>query len=187
MEKVRKGSPNTVIHLDEAYHDYVTDPSYESGVALALETPNVFVTRTFSKCFGMAGMRIGYGVGHRDVIATLRRYQLTFNTNTPGVGGAHGALQDRSFVSSEQARNSEAKKLMVDFFKGKGYDLYDSQTNFIFVDLGIPAADFRSACAEHNVAVGRDFPPMEKTHSRISIGTSAEMQRAVEVFEEVLA
>ncbi len=187
VEQVRSDSPNSVIHLDEAYHDYVTDPAYESGVALALETPNVFATRTFSKCFGMAGMRIGYGVGHRDVIATLRRYQLTFNTNTPGVGGAHAALQDGSFVASERARNSEAKQLTVDFFKGKGYDLYDSQTNFIFVDLGIPAGDFRSACAEHNVAVGRDFPPMEKTHSRISIGTSAEMQRAVEVFEEVLA
>ena len=187
VEQVRNDSPNTVIHLDEAYHDYVTDPAYESGVELAVETPNVFVTRTFSKCFGMAGMRIGYGVGHRDIIATLRRYQLTFNTNTPGVGGAHAALQDGSFVASERARNSEAKQLTVDFFKGKGYDLYDSQTNFIFVDLGIPAGDFRSACASHNVEVGRDFPPMEKTHSRISIGTSAEMQRAVEVFEEVLA
>ena len=187
VRMVRQTSPNTVIHVDEAYHEYVTHPDYESALELALETPNVFVTRTFSKCFGMAGMRIGYGVGHRDVIATLRRYSLTFNTNTPGVGAAHAALQEPGFVQREQRRNSEAKKVAVDFFKGKGYDLYDSQTNFIFVELGSPASDFRSACQEHGVAVGRDFPPMEKTHARISIGTLAEMQRAVEVFEEVLA
>jgi histidinol-phosphate aminotransferase len=187
VSTVRRASPNTVIHLDEAYHEYVTHRDYESAVGLAIETPNVFVTRTFSKCYGMAGMRIGYGVGHRDVIATLRRYSLTFNTNTPGVGAAYAALHERGFTEREQRRNTEAKKLTVDFFKRKGYDLYDSQANFIFVDLGSPAADFRSASRQHGVSVGRDFPPMQKTHARISIGTSAEMQRAVEVFEEVLA
>ena len=187
VNTVRRASPNTVIHFDEAYHEYVTHPDYESALEMALETPNVFVSRTFSKCFGMAGMRIGYGVGHRDVIATLRRYSLTFNTNTPGVGAAYAALQEQGFAQSEQARNSAAKKLTVDFFTRKGYDLYDSQTNFIFVELGSPAADFRSACRQHGVSVGRDFPPMEKSHARISIGTLAEMQGAVDVFEEVLA
>lgn len=186
VSTVRRASPNTVIHFDEAYHEYVTDPDYESAVQLALETPNVFVSRTFSKCFGMAGMRIGYGVGHRDVIATLRRYSLTFNTNTPGVGAAYAALQEQGFEAREQDRNSEAKRLTIDFFARNGYDLYDSQTNFIFVEMGSPAADFRAACREHGVLVGRDFPPMEKTHARISIGTMEEMQRAVEVFEEVL-
>ena len=136
VNTVRKASPNTVIYFDEAYHEYVTHPDYEPALELAVETPNVFVSRTFSKCFGMAGMRIGYGVGHRDVIATLRRYSLTFNTNTPGVGAAHAAPQERGFAERERARNSEAKKLTVDFFTRKGYDLYDSQTNFIFVELG---------------------------------------------------
>jgi histidinol-phosphate aminotransferase len=187
VQMVRSRSPNTVIHLDEAYHEYVTDPAYESALDLAVETPNVFVTRTFSKCFGMAGMRIGYGVGHRDVIATLRRYSLTFNTNTPGVGAAYAAIGARGFEARERDRNTRVRRFTVDFFRNKGYELYDSQTNFIFVDLGSPAADFRAACREHGVSVGRDFPPMQKTHARISIGTMDEMQRAVEVFEEVLS
>ena len=136
----------------------------------------------------MAGMRIGYGVGHRDVIATLRRYSLTVQHQHAGRRrGACRTAGTGLCASSEQARNSAAKKLTVDFFTRKGYDLYDSQTNFIFVELGSPAADFRSACGQHGVAVGRDFPPMERTHARISIGTLAEMQGAAEVFEEVLA
>ena len=59
-QRVRAASPDTVILIDEAYHDYVTDPSYETAIPLALETPNVFVARTFSKAYGMAGLRIGY-------------------------------------------------------------------------------------------------------------------------------
>ena len=67
-----------------------------------------------------------------------------------------------------------------------GFEPIDSQTNFIFVDIGRPARDFREACEKHNVKVGRDFPPYEKTHVRISIGTMEEMRRAMEVFAEVL-
>ena len=184
---VRRNSPNTVIHFDEAYHEYVTHPDYEPALELALETPNVFVTRTFSKLFGMAGMRIGYGVGHRDTIATLRRYSLTVNTNVPGLAAAYAAVRETDFVRTEHRRNTEAKQFTVDFLAGRGFECYNSQTNFIFVELGRPAADFRAACREHGVSVGRDFPPMERTHARISIGTMDEMKRACEVFEEVLA
>ena len=69
VQRVRAASPDTVILIDEAYHDYVTDPSYESAIPLALRTPNVFVARTFSKAYGMAGMRIGYAIGQ----ATIRQ------------------------------------------------------------------------------------------------------------------
>ncbi len=184
---VRRNSPNTVIHFDEAYHEYVTHPDYEPALELALETPNVFVTRTFSKLFGMAGMRIGYGVGHRDTIATLRRYSLTVNTNVPGLAAGYAAVQEWDFVRTEQRRNTEAKQYTIDFLSRMGYESYNSQTNFIFVELGSPAADFRDGCREHSVVVGRDFPPMERTHARISIGTMEEMTRACAVFEEVLA
>jgi histidinol-phosphate/aromatic aminotransferase/cobyric acid decarboxylase-like protein len=74
----------------------------------------------------------------------------------------------------------------MDFFSKAGFEASDSQTNFIFVNLQRTAKSFRDACAQHNVYVGRDFPPLEKTHARISIGTMDEMKRAVEVFAEVL-
>ena len=73
VERVRAASPDTVILIDEAYHDYVTDPSYETAIPLALSTPNVFVARTFSKAYGMAGMRIGYAIGMADDDEAARR------------------------------------------------------------------------------------------------------------------
>ena len=185
--KVRSTAPDTVIHYDEAYHEYVTDPDYQSADAIALETPNVVVTRTFSKCFGMAGMRIGYAVGHRDTMANVRRYQLTFNTNTAGVAGAVAALNMAGFVAKERDRNTEARQYTIDFFRKLGYEVGDSHTNFIFANIRRPASEFRSACRRQGVGVGRDFPPMEKTHCRISIGTLDEMKRACKVFQEALA
>ena len=187
VETVQRRAPGVPIQFDEAYHEYVTHPEYESALGLAIETPNVFVTRTFSKCFGMAGMRFGYAVGHRETIGNLRSYGLIFNTNTAAVAGAYAALKMDGFVERERARNTEARQYTMDFFNKRGYPVFDSQTNFIFAKIGRPAADFRSACREHGVGVGRDFPPMEKTHCRISIGTIEEMKRACEVFEEVLA
>jgi len=186
VARVRSASADAVIMFDEAYHEYVTDLAYESAAELAINTPGVFVSRTFSKCYGMAGIRIGYGVGHPDTMRTLRRYSLTFNTNTPGVGAAYAALETAGFVPREQERNAEVKKVTVDFFRTAGFEVMDSQTNFIFVNIRRPAAEFRRACAEHNVRVGRDFRPMEKTHARISIGTMEEMQRAIPVFGSVL-
>jgi len=183
---VHGASPDTVIHVDEAYHEYVTDPAYYSAAALALETPNLFVSRTFSKAYGMAGMRVGFGIGHRDTIAELGRFSLTFNTNSLGQIAAHAAAQDADTMRREQARNAEVKKLTVDFFENAGYSVFDSQTNFVFVDIGRPAAGFRDACRARGVRVGRDFPPFEKTHCRISIGTREEMERAIEVFNQVL-
>jgi len=185
VAQVRRTS-DAVIHFDEAYHEYVTDPNYQSAAALALDTPGVFVSRTFSKCYGMAGIRIGYGVGHPETMRTLSRYSLTFNTNTPGVGAAYAALHDEGFVPRERERNSAAKKQTVDFFRGAGFEVMDSQTNFIFVNIERTASSFRDACRQHDVRVGRDFPPMNNTHARISIGTMEEMQRAIPVFAEVL-
>ena len=186
VARVRSNSADAVIHFDEAYHEYVTDPAYESAAELAINTPGLLVTRTFSKCYGMAGIRIGYGVGHADTIATMRRYSLTFNTNTPGVGAAYAALHDEGFVERERARNTEAKQMTMDFFRNAGFQVMDSQTNFIFVNIGRTAKSFRDGCAEHNVRVGRDFPPMNENHARISIGTQDEMQRAIPVFAQVL-
>jgi len=187
MRTVQRTSPDTVIHFDEAYHEYVTDPNYESVAWMACEVPNVFVSRTFSKIFGMAGMRVGYGVASGPTIEKLQSLALGMNISVPSVSGAYTALQDPSYEGKEKRRNTEARQYTADFFNGLGYKVFDSNTNFIFANIGRPAADFRSACREHGVGVGRDFPPMEKTHARISIGTMDEMQRACEVFKEVLA
>jgi histidinol-phosphate aminotransferase len=97
MRTVQRTSPETVIHFDEAYHEYVTDPNYESVAWMACEVPNVFVSRTFSKIFGMAGMRVGYGVASGPTIQKLQSLALWMNISVPSVSGAHTALQDPSY------------------------------------------------------------------------------------------
>jgi histidinol-phosphate aminotransferase len=183
---VAKESPYTYILIDEAYHDYVTDPSYSSSVELALKYRNVFVSRTFSKAYGMAGLRQGYAVGGKEPISKLSPYKLTFGTNVLGLAAVSASLDDPAHLQKEIARNTEARQFTLDFFKNAGYSATNSQTNFIFVKTNMPAKQFREGCAKFKVAVGRDFPPYEKTHARISIGTLDEMKRATEVFRQVL-
>jgi histidinol-phosphate aminotransferase len=185
--KVRRVSPDTAILIDEAYADYATDPGYKTAIPLAMETPNVFVCRTFSKAYGMAGLRLGYAVGRAEVVKDLARWGMTpFNLNTLGVAAAVTSLNDQPHIDRERARNTEVRAFTVKALADMGYKPTDTQTNFIFVDIRRPAKEFRDACAAQGVLVGRDFPPYEKTHARISIGTMDEMRRAVEVFRKVL-
>jgi histidinol-phosphate aminotransferase len=183
---VAKESPYTYILIDEAYHDYVTDPNYSSSADIAVKYHNVYVSRTFSKAYGMAGLRQGYAVGGKDPISKLTPYKLTFGTNVLGLAAVSASLDDPAHLEKEIARNTEVRKFTLDFFRGLGYSATDSQTNFIFVKTNMPAKQFREACAKFKVQVGRDFPPYEKTHARISIGTMDEMKRATEVFRQVL-
>ena len=186
VERVRKAAPDAAILIDEAYHDYVTDPSYATAIPLALETPNVFVTRTFSKAYGMAGMRIGYAIGRAETIKQLARFKMPYNISVFGVAAALSALDGPADLEAERRRNTEVRGFTRKVFDDLGCRCTDSQGNFLFVDVHRPAREFRDACAKHGVVVGRDFPPFEKTHARISIGTMQEMKKAADVFRNVL-
>jgi histidinol-phosphate aminotransferase len=174
VKQIRAASPDTVILIDEAYHDYVTDPSYQSAMDLAMTTPNVFVTRTFSKAYGMAGLRAGYAIGHAPTIKEINRYRMPYGLGTLVLGGAIVALGNQAHIDAERKRNTEVKAFTVKAFTDMGFTGTD------------PAAGFRDACKASGILVGRDFPHYEKTHCRISIGTMDEMKRATEVFKKVL-
>jgi histidinol-phosphate aminotransferase len=186
VERVRRISPDTVILIDEAYHEYVTDPEYQSAIPLAMATPNVFVARTFSKAYGMAGMRIGYAIGSLDTVKPLARVKMPYNISVFGIAASIAALGDPKHIEQERARNTEVRTMTTKALVDLGCKPTASNCNFIFVDVGQPASTFRAACARQGVNVGRDFPPFEHSHARISIGTMAEMQRAVTVFRDVL-
>jgi histidinol-phosphate aminotransferase len=187
VAKVRKDSPDTAILLDEAYHEYVTDPAYATGAPFAMEADSrVFVTRTFSKCFGMAGMRAGYAIGSPAIIKAMAPFLMPYNVSVPALAAAHVAFQDAAHIEQERARNTAVRKYTLDFFKSAGMTATDSQANFLFVDIRRTPREFREACRKHGVHVGRDFPPLDRTHCRISIGTMDEMKRATDVFAKVL-
>jgi histidinol-phosphate aminotransferase len=187
VKQIRAASPDTVILIDEAYHDYVTDPSYQTAMDLALSTPNVFVTRTFSKAYGMAGLRVGYAIGHPATIKTLNSYRMPYGLGTLVLGGSIVSLGNQAHIDQERKRNTDARAFTVKAFADMGFTGTDSNANFVFMNIKRPAAGFRDACRAAGVLVGRDFPPYEKTHCRVSIGTMDEMKRAVEVFKKVLS
>ncbi len=185
---VKKASPTTAILLDEAYCDYCTDASFQTAIPLALSTPGVLVARTFSKAYGMAGVRIGYAVGDAATIKKMAAYRMPYNVNTFGVAAAVASLKDPQHIKEESARNKAVRDFTIKALADLGYTSTESQTNFIFTDIGktMTAAAFRDACAAKGVMVGRDFPPLEKQWARISLGTMEEMQKATEVFRSVL-
>ena len=191
LARVNRISPETVILVDEAYFDYVTDPDHDTHIPLAVEDPRIVVARTFSKAYGMAGMRIGYAVGHPDAIKKMNDWDSTSGSsslNVLAMAAATAAIeQDSSVIAAERARNAAVRDFTMKWFTDRGMKPTDSQANFMFVNIGRPVKAFRDACLAKGVKVARDFPPFEKSHCRISFGTMAEMQKAVAVFGEVLA
>ncbi|HEY7287911.1 MAG TPA: histidinol-phosphate transaminase [Vicinamibacterales bacterium] len=186
IAEVRKTSPTTAILFDEAYSDYAT--GFQSAIPTALSTPNVLVAKTFSKAYGMAGVRIGYAIGNAATIAKMARWRMPYNVNTFGVAAAIASLKDPAHIKEEVARNAAVRDFTIKALADLGFHSADSNTNFIFTDIGktMTAAAFRDACAKHGVMVGRDFPPLEKQWARISMGTMEEMQKATAVFKQVL-
>jgi histidinol-phosphate aminotransferase len=186
VRRVKQESPDTAILIDEAYIDYAYDPAVKTAIPLTQQLPGVFVARTYSKAHGMAGLRLGYAVGQSETVRAVSQAWNLGSMNTLTAAAGITSLRDTAHLEEERKENARVRDFTLRAFKAMGYEASDCQTNCIFVNLGRPAAEFRDACRKLGVAVGRDFPPMEKTHSRVSLGTMAEMQKAVEVFQKVL-
>ena len=187
VRRVLRESPDTMIHVDEAYINYARPGSIETAVPLALEDERVFVTRSFSKAHGIAGLRVGYGLGQEQTLARIRDAWGMGDVNMLGAIAAITAFEDTEHIDREVKENAEIRDGVIAAFRDMGFDVPDSNTNHIFVDIGRPAREFREACLERKVLVGRDFPPLHTTHCRISIGSREEMAAAMKVFKEVLS
>lgn len=182
-----QASPETMYLVDEAYYDYATDPNYATLIPMAVETPQVVVCRTFSKAYGMAGLRLGYAIGHADTIKRMSDWDGTGSINMAAYASGLAAIErGEGFIEAERARNTAARTFTREFFHNLGYQDSDSQTNFIFVNVNMPVERFQAACREGGVRVGRPFPPLT-TYCRISISTMEDMQKATEVFGNVLS
>jgi histidinol-phosphate aminotransferase len=190
IAELNRQSPDTTILVDEAYYEYVTDPDHDTHIGLAIDNPRVLVARTFSKAYGMAGLRMGYAVGHADTIKRMRDWDAGSGFGSLNVLALHAGIaaveQGASFVTAERARNAAARDFTMKWFADRGMRPTDSQANFMFVNIGRPVREFREACRKKGVLVARDFPPFEKSHCRLSFGTLDEMKKAVTVFADVL-
>ena len=110
-------SPETTLLIDEAYFDYVTDPSYSSQIPVALANPRVVVARTFSKAHGMAGLRIGYMIGRPETLRTMGQHQYGTSMNALGVAAAIASIGDDERIAQERNRNTEARDFTIGWFQ----------------------------------------------------------------------
>jgi len=167
----------THVLLDEAYHHFVTDESYASG-AEWIGAPNLVLVRTFSKIYGMAGMRLGYAVSTRENIAAMREHLIWSNANAAVLQAALACLADPELVPRQRALNSEAREWLCRELERDGRRYIRSHANFVMIDVGGDVAPVIDALGKDRIKVGRKFPTMANW-LRISIGTRAEMEAFV--------
>jgi histidinol-phosphate aminotransferase len=185
VERVGRESPDTVTLVDEAYFEYVDDPSYGTLIPMALANPRVVVARTFSKVFGMAGLRIGYVVGQPATLAKIAAWLLGSNISQLSLVAAATGVGDTAHIAVEQRRNRATRAATRRFFEQAGYRVTETQANFMMVDVRRDAKQFKLDCIKQHVAVGRQFAS-HPTWARVSVGTAAEMQKAEAAFRRVL-
>jgi len=171
----------TLIVSDEAYHEYVEDPGYRSLIDLAVSRPNLVVLRTFSKVYGLAGMRIGYAIGHPGTIRALAPHRLQFNLNNPGLHAAIAALEDHAFVLESVRQNAQSREAIIREMPHFGGTPAPSQAGFVWVDFKRETAPIRRALAEQGVLI-RTYGHSPE-HLRISTGRPEDMDRLFAAME----
>jgi histidinol-phosphate aminotransferase len=178
--------PEIPVVIDEAYHHYVDDPSYASAIPLAKQGKSVVVMRTFSKIYGMAGLRMGYAVGRGDLISRMSPYKIWLNTNTLTVAAALASLEDKEFVERNRKLNASARQFVEQQVTKMGLGYIPSQANFLMVDLKRDMGPVVGALRARGVFAGRPFHPLRQ-HLRVTVGTMEEMKRFVEQLRVVVA
>ena len=183
---IEKAPRETMILVDEAYFHYADGPDYESVIPLVKDHPNLIVARTFSKIYGMAGLRCGYGVAQPETIKRMHPFQMWDSVNIMALAAASASLDDVDQVNNGRKLNSEAKSFTTSELDKMGYKLIPSQANFIMFDCQRPVVPIIKAMKERNVQVGRLFPTLP-SHMRLTIGKKSEMESFLSAFKQVMA
>jgi histidinol-phosphate aminotransferase len=179
---VRAIPPDVVAAFDEAYAEYVGRPDYPDTVRYIREGQPVIVFRTFSKIYGLAGLRIGYGVTTPEIADALDRVRQPFNTNRLAQAAALAALSDEAHVARSRGVNEEGKAFLSGEFRRMGVSFHPTEANFFYLPLGERSAkDLSDALLRKGVIVRPMGPAI-----RVTIGLPEENRRLVEAFSEAL-
>jgi len=173
---------NTIVALDEAYFEFVKDKNYPDGMQYLQKYTNLIVLRTFSKIYGLAGLRIGYAAADKDIIEILERVRAPFNTNIPAQYAAEAALSDKVHVRNTIKINEEGKKYLYEEFKKLNIKYAETHANFIFVTFNQNS----KIVFENLLKKGIIIRPVFDNFARITIGTMKENKRLVTALKEVL-
>lgn len=184
MDFGRRVSQKAMVFIDEAYIDYIRTPNYPTGVSLVKEGAQVIVAKTFSKVYGLAGMRIGYLVTSPKIASSLKSLTMG-GMNIPALFAAEAALEDQSFYEKSLALNEESKEQIYQTLDRMGLRYIRTHGNFVFFKSGIPIRELQSRAERLGVLVGRPFPPYNDW-CRISTGTPAQTDKFCSVISTIL-
>ncbi|MBI3995592.1 MAG: histidinol-phosphate transaminase [Nitrospirae bacterium] len=173
---------NVLVIMDEAYAEFADDPEFPNTIEEVKRAAPVLVLRTFSKMYGLAGLRIGYGLSRPDVIEAMNRVRLPFNTNSPAQAAALAALSDETHVARSLRINREGRRYLSESFTGLGLKFLPSQANFIYVDIGRDGAAVYERLLQKGVIVRH----IEGRRLRVSIGRPAENRRFIKALTDIL-
>ncbi len=183
FERFLERIPDSVpVVIDEAYFEYVEDPESPDGLRYLKEGRNVIVLRTFSKIYGLAGLRIGYAMADREFVDAMNRVREPFNTNSPAQAAALAALEDEAHVQESQKINHEGKETLYAEFDRIGLSYTPTEANFIWVETNGDARKIYEALLQEGVIVR----PLGERHLRITIGLAEENRKLVRALEQVI-
>lgn len=178
---------SVIVVVDEAYLEYATDPALVSAVTLLEAHPTLVVTRTFSKGYGLAGLRVGYLMADPALVAVLERVRESFNVNGPGLAACEAALADADHLAGVCRQNAVEREALSDALQARSLKVAPSQTNFLLVDFGRDAAPIEAGLVARGVVPrpmgGYGLP----TCLRVTVGLRDENRRFLQALDEVLA
>ena len=183
---------DVIVVVDEAYAEFVDAPEWASALTLQAQYPNLVVTRTFSKAYALAGLRVGFAIAHPGLVAVMERVRESFNVNLPGLAAAEAALADGEHLDWVVARTREQRAALAEALQARGLRVFPSQTNFLLVQFADEGDNARVAAIEaalcERAVILRPMVGYGLGHClRITVGTADENRRLLAALDEVLA
>ncbi len=179
MNRVPRG---VLVVVDEAYYEYVTDPEYPEALKHIHGDKDILILRTFSKAYGLAGFRIGYGIAKRELIADLNRIRLPFNTTSLSQVAARHALYDTKHLERSVSINEEGKRLLYGELSSLKLSFVPTEANFIYLHVPVDSGTLYNSLLREGVIVR----PMGAKEIRVTIGLPEENRRFIEALKSII-
>ncbi|MBY0434973.1 MAG: histidinol-phosphate aminotransferase family protein [Cyclobacteriaceae bacterium] len=181
-----EASKKTLVYADEAYLEFMEPSQQKSMVALTQSTPNIIVSKTFSKIYGLAGLRIGYIIAHPDTLKKVAKFGDTISPSQTALAAAKASLGDEDFMKMTREKNAVARKVLTDYLAQRKMYCGDPKTNVLFFQAPKSGQEILTQLDEKGFLI-RIWDYQQKEWCRVSIGTQDEMKQFVKAFDEVVA
>jgi histidinol-phosphate aminotransferase len=175
---------SVLVVLDEAYYEYVDAPDFPESTPLLQKYPNLIILRTFSKAYGLASLRIGYGIANEELLQKIEPAREPFNTSRMAQAAALAALGDQEFIERCKQLNSDGMKQFYDFCERYGLSYYPSETNFILINFGRQGDDVFQYLLERGVIVRSGNALGFPTSVRITVGSKEQNEKIISLLEQ---